>query len=404
MGEISKDLESNLNELSQQCTAFKDRVSQFVSSHKRNRKTLQHHLQLVELLEVPQLVDACSRNGFHDEAIELANFVNGLERRHLLAFEVKEKSTNGSNKLRSGSGVVLTIVDEVHHTLAGLRQQLLHSLTENTSLPKEIQILATLRKLDGLLIDRYLSVSRHDNEVMATLTDKQREHLRSQLVENSETRLQMDFLETRTIWLSRHSDKSTINTTTKDKESSNNSSTQSSTFLGPYGQTIETLEMKRTAWFAIITQFNALFLQKGDVNVSTSASQLAVKILNAWTSRQVYLLLEELKVLLPQIEEGASLRSVLEQSLFFSSRMSQVGCDFSFLLVPLFSDVLKEKIQRDVSKVSEYFKMMMINEKISFDGDTDDTSNVQVLIVSKFNNNNYFQLVDSITFSTRSIY
>lgn len=81
--------------------------------------------------------------------------------------------------MRGGSGVVQSIVDDVHATLGGLRQQLLHSkfeisvdcilaysisilislqinlaLTENTSLPKEIQILATLRKLDSLLIER----------------------------------------------------------------------------------------------------------------------------------------------------------------------------------------------------------------------------------------------------------
>ena len=85
------------------------------------------------------------------------------------------KSLNG--KMRGGSGVVQSIVDDVHATLGGLRQQLLHStltsisfewtisygsngilfrtaLTENTSLPKEIQILATLRKLDSLLIER----------------------------------------------------------------------------------------------------------------------------------------------------------------------------------------------------------------------------------------------------------
>ena len=37
-------------------------------------------MQLVELLEVPQLVDACARNGFHEEALELAAFVNNLVR------------------------------------------------------------------------------------------------------------------------------------------------------------------------------------------------------------------------------------------------------------------------------------------------------------------------------------
>ena len=107
-------------------------------------------MQLVELLEVPQLVDACARNGFHDEALELANFVNGLERRHLLASEVKSQH----GKLRGGSGVIQSIVDDVHCTLSGLRHQLLLQLTENTTLPKEIAVLSTLRKLDGLLIDR----------------------------------------------------------------------------------------------------------------------------------------------------------------------------------------------------------------------------------------------------------
>jgi len=256
LADISSELDHNLHDLAQQCLTFKDRVNHFVGSHKRNRKTLQHHMQLVELLEVPQLVDACARNGFHDEALELANFVNGLERRHLLASEVK--SSNG--KLRGGSGVIQTIVDDVHHTLSGLRHQLLVQLTENTALPKEISILATLRKLDGLLIDRHLSQGKYEADNMhASFTNKgpnthqaQREKMRQTLAQNSEVRLQMDFLEARTIWLHRsaeralHLQKPDVESKSSEDLASSPTKHQNHTgpskaSLGPYGKAIEML-------------------------------------------------------------------------------------------------------------------------------------------------------------------
>jgi hypothetical protein len=193
LGEIAADLANELKGLSSSCSSFREKVQLFTASYKRNRKTLQHHMQLVELLEVPQLVDACARNGFHDEALELANFVNGLERRHLLASEVR--SVEG--KQRGGSDVVQNIVDEVQNSLLGLRQQLLLLLTEQSSLPKELQILATLRKLDGLLIDRQLALERHENESLSQISEKERDALRNHILKCAETRLQMDFLEAR---------------------------------------------------------------------------------------------------------------------------------------------------------------------------------------------------------------
>jgi hypothetical protein len=408
LGEISNELETNLSELAQQCQTFKDRVNQFVGSHKRNRKTLQHHMQLIELLEVPQLVDACARNGFHDEALELANFVNGLERRHLLASEVK--ATNG--KLRGGSGVIQTIVDDVHHSLTGLRQHLLQQLTENIALPKEISILATLRKLDGLLIDRHISLERFEAETGNGLNggsgsdaatqqqklQKQREDVRQFLTQNSEVRLQMDFLEARTIWLYRnaertlHAQKPTDAGDDSSADTRRATGTSSSTSagtagnkgtLGPYGKAIEMLEIRRTAWFSVITQFNALFQEGYGSSSSTggnSASGVAEFsmqafspsiILNTWATRQVSLLLRELQTILPCIDDGASLRSVLEQTMFFAGRMGQVRCDFSGLALPMFQEVIVQRFCAEIGKVVDSFKTMLLTERISFDADGD---------------------------------
>jgi hypothetical protein len=371
LGDISCDLDLNLTDLSKQCSAFKDRVGLFVSAHKRNRKTLQHHMQLVELLEVPQLVDACVRNGFHDEALELANFVNGLERRHLLATEVK--SING--KVRGGSGVVQSIVDEVHHTLSGLRSQLLQQMTSCSSLPKEIHVLSILRKLDRMLIDRHLSLERHNFEReelngFPIVSDQEREILRQQFIDRSEVRLQMDFLEARSIWQDQGVDGALDRASIEQSVSGNTN--YGTNGLGPYGRIIEILEARRTSWFSVISQFTALFQPTGgegeDRNLMPQ-EYTANAILNSWVTGQIQSLLSELQSLLPHINEGGSLRSVLEQTLFFAHRMGQVGCDFTELILPLFKLVIEQRVQREMSTMREHFKTFMVHERIAFSED-----------------------------------
>lgn len=232
--------------------------------------------------------------------------------------------------------MVQSIVDDVHTTLLSLRQQLLHLLTEQASLPKELQILATLRKLDGLLIDRQLALERHENEILAQMTDKQREKLRQHLLQCSETRLQMDFLEARSIWLERVADHAihgfngensgvlgsgsnnsgggNDRSEGEEKGNSNKSNSNSSNgiipqggSLGPYGRALEMLEVNRTTWFLVITQFKALFEENDDsIDNSGGSNSLSIEgnerssgsgfqscshpptaILGAWATTQV---------------------------------------------------------------------------------------------------------------------
>lgn len=133
--------------------------------------------------------------------------------------------------------------------------------------------------------------------------------------------------------------------------------------LGPYGKAIEMLEVNRTSWFSVVTQFNALFQDTLLQPEERSDAHPPSSILSAWVMRQTQKLLSELRVLLPGIEDGASLRAVLEQSLFFSSRMGQVGCDFSGLVLPLFAKVVSDRILESWETSMSHFKIILTTER-----------------------------------------
>ena len=316
-------------------------------------------MQLVELLEVPQLVDACSRNGFYDEALELATFVNGLERKHVLASEVRVGASD-----RSGNDVVQSIVDDVHKILVELRRHLLKQLTEETTLPNLLQTLGVLRKLDCILIDRQLESEKHSSMRNLQLSEEAFDQMRSNLLKRIETTLQMNFLEARSVWMERSmrevlSGISIHNRLTRLGDSSDgslrhepNARVTNEQLLGPYGRGIELLEVCRSSWHAIVTQYNALFAE-------SNGEYSSHNLLSFWLENQLKILQHEVKSLLVKIDEGPSIRSLIEQCYSFADRMGQVGCDFSRLITPVFEDVLHKRIKNTWNRgLSSFFHMV----------------------------------------------
>lgn len=137
--------------------------------HRVRRRTLLQHSSLLELLELPSLMDACVRSNMYEEALSIAAFANTLERRHT------EKNP-----------VVLNVIAQVRSRQSDLRRYLLHSLKNHVTMPECLEIVTALRRLNSIDLERLQSGDKANVErVFAAM----------------ELSLQVDFLEARDIWL-----------------------------------------------------------------------------------------------------------------------------------------------------------------------------------------------------------
>ncbi|XP_057959490.1 conserved oligomeric Golgi complex subunit 8 [Malania oleifera] len=127
-----KHLEYLINEipkLTSGCTEFIESAEQILEKRKMNQILLANHSTLLDLLEIPQLMDTCVRNGNYDEALDLEAFVCKLSTMH--------------PKLP----VIQALAAEVKQTTQSLLSQLLQKLRSNIQLPECLRIIGYLRRI-----------------------------------------------------------------------------------------------------------------------------------------------------------------------------------------------------------------------------------------------------------------
>ena len=95
-------------------------------------------------------------------------------------------------------------------------------------------------------------------------------------------------------------------------------------------------------------------------------------------TRQIDNLLLQLVAFAMQIEDGSSLKSVMEQTLLFGRRMGQIGCDFSSLVLPLFEKCMVGRYRKQVTTAVDALRSVLRNEKLAIKDEYDNIVAEQV--------------------------
>ena len=333
-------------------------LAELSEKHRVRRRTLLQHSALLELLELPSLMDACVRSNLYEEALSIAGLANTLERNH---------TTNNKHINNNNNDIVALVIAQIRSRQTDLQRHLLQRLEGSVTMPDCLEVVTALRRLNSILMETTNNANNKNNN---TTTGES-------LYQSMETQLQIEFLEARNVWLD--------STTMATASFANNHINPSSSSTATAEDLLDLIERYRTRVFEIATQFHAIFRVN---STSTSNTSSTTDLLALWTARRIQAFLAILQNGLQtaaahaealattanantssssshlvgqssstsqqqqqqqQQYGAATLRDLLEATLFFSSSMGRLGADFTSYQIPqMFEDALCQWIAHSV--------------------------------------------------------
>ncbi|KAG5895144.1 hypothetical protein JTB14_007315 [Gonioctena quinquepunctata] len=268
----------------QNCLKFGEKSSGINDLRKLNSSTLAKSAKLLEILELPQLMNSFLCDGLYEDVLELASYVRKLHHKY------------------PDIAIFSNIASDVDKAWLRMLHQLLSQLREDVSLPKCLQIIGILRRMEIF----------------------------------TESELRLKFLQSRSCWLD-HCLKSI------PKQEVEHHLTK-------------TIEVTRVNLFNILTQYKAVFNddEHGPLIHTTDNPNIHQNIIVFnWIKDKIsdfFAILEE------DLEGISSIESILDQCMYFGSSFSKVGCDFRPLIVPMFTSTICKNFSKSVSEASRNFE------------------------------------------------
>ncbi|GLC34513.1 hypothetical protein PLESTB_001253200 [Pleodorina starrii] len=299
---VCEHLESLLQatpELASACEAFATNSAAVQEQFSHNKQLANSQSTLMELLEVPQLMDTCVRNGVYDEALDLQSFVSRVGLLHPDVPVVK---------------LLMKQVAEVGHSML---LQLLGRLRTNIQLPECLRVMGYLRRIGAF----------------------------------SEAELRLQFLCCRDEWIS---------SLLADLDDSDSYEYVKHLTDVHRLHLFDAVMQYRAIFFDTAAPTTAG--PAGDAS-SAPPNLRETSMLYCWVQHRVSLYLEQLRRHLPAISEGGNMASVIEHCMYCGSSLSRVGLDFQALLLPLFEACGLQLFATHLSNAVDGFNLRLESHK-----------------------------------------
>ncbi|KAK8798630.1 hypothetical protein WA588_003710 [Blastocystis sp. NMH] len=126
------------------CKSFTKEVESTYSRYTQSKKALKYHSQLLDLLEMPQLMDTCIRNNLHEEGLVLLRHASALFAEHFPGTSPSDVSQVVPS--HNGSSVILSIFRDMLSVGEQQESLLLRELETDITIPRCIEIIHYLEE------------------------------------------------------------------------------------------------------------------------------------------------------------------------------------------------------------------------------------------------------------------